>query len=124
MEITSTMLYLISRLDNIQIMSVLFIITGIIMGTIGCIVYTDNYSGNQAFGKKVFTISIIIVIINSLISVLIPTTKEMATIIILPRIVNSDSIEQIQKDSGELYGLALEKLKEMLKKEKEIENNP
>jgi len=117
MEITSTMLYLITRLDNIQIISGILMIAGIIGIVIGLVIYTDNYSSNQDIGKKLLIISIIIIIINLFIAILTPTTKEMATIIILPRITNSDSIEKIQKDSGELYGLALDKLKEMLKNE-------
>ena len=114
MEITSTMLYLITRLDNIGLTSCIIMIMGIIGMIVGSILCVEN----GALGKQIFKRSTIVAIIFVLIMILTPTTKEMAVILVLPRIVNSDSIEQIQKDSGELYGLALEKLKEMWENDK------
>ena len=114
MEITSTMLYLITRLDNIGLMSCIIMIMGIIGMIAGSVICAEN----SVLGKEIFKRSTIVTIIFVLITILTPTTKEMATIIILPRIANSDSIERVQKDSGELYGLALDKLKKMLEKDK------
>jgi len=63
---------------------------------------------------KVCSMTLIpMVIFLILAAVLIPSTKQMATIIIAPKIINN---EVLKDDLKELYGLAKEELKDLIKK--------
>lgn len=76
--------------------------------------------------KKVFKIPAIILSIVFMISVvvaiagaLMPSTKQLAAIYGIPKIVNSEWVtETVPKDAADIYGLAKEWLIETMKEEK------
>jgi hypothetical protein len=56
--------------------------------------------------------------VTIVIGMLIPSTKEMAVIIVAPKIVNSEFVqEDLPEEAKELYGLAKQYLKEQVEKE-------
>lgn len=55
-----------------------------------------------------------IFVVSGLISTFIPTTKTMAAIIVLPRIVSAENLDTVSNDAGDIYKLAMSRLKEAL----------
>lgn len=49
--------------------------------------------------------------------VLIPTTKTMAAILIVPRLATAENLQTVSKDTGDLYKLAMQRLKDALGEE-------
>ena len=44
----------------------------------------------------------------------IPDTKTMAAIIVLPKIASAENLQTVSKDAGEIYGLAMQRLKDAI----------
>lgn len=64
--------------------------------------------------KKVETILISLFIIFGGLKVVIPTQKEMAAIIVVPRIINNKQIQQIDKNGLDLTAMATDYLKSIM----------
>jgi hypothetical protein len=67
--------------------------------------------------KKIFKILLFFIPVWFIVN-FTPSTKEYAVIKVLPKIANSDFTKQIQKDMPEIYTMAIEKMKSILKEEK------
>ena len=61
--------------------------------------------------RRAIKCSVIALVISTLGAILTPSTKQMAAIIVVPKIVNSTAV---QKDIPELYSLGVEWLKDKL----------
>lgn len=132
MEITESTVYWITRMDSIHIfLTVFYILSGVLAAFSFILFFATFMVCNGIEGKekefysamklelKTFFTGIISFIIIFLISVFIPTTKEMALIKVLPAISNSRFVsEELPKEAGEIYMLAKEALKEKLVGEK------
>lgn len=53
-----------------------------------------------------------------LISCLVPSTKTIAAIYVLPKILKGDTIETVAKDGADIYRLGIDRLKEILEEPK------
>ena len=108
MELTTWSMYWLVKLDNIQ---TFFIIMGFFS------------SGSALFGPliaigvevekyalKILLISISVVVLSFGCATLIPNTKQMAAIVILPKIINN---EQVQQMPDKILNLGLEWLEEL-----------
>lgn len=71
--------------------------------------------------KKRFYISALIAGLLAVPTCLIPTTKQMAMIKVIPAIANSEEVKQLRGDAKELYDLGIEAAKEYLSKKTENE---
>ena len=132
MEITGSTIYWITRMDGIHDFLIgLCIITSILAVLSLIILFSTFMVCNGIEGKekefysvmklelKTFFTGIISFIIIFLISVFIPTTKEMAMIKVLPAISNSKFMsEELPKDIREVYLMAKDAVKEKLVGEK------
>lgn len=128
MEITESTIYWITRLDGIHnFLGILGVITGApaVLSLIAFCVTFMTSEGEEEFHTamklelRAFLIGIVLFVVFSLVSVFIPTTKEMALIKVLPAISNSRFVsEELPKEAGEIYMLAKEALKEKLVGEK------
>lgn len=128
MEITESTIYWITRLDGIHnFLGILGVITcaPAVLSLIAFCVNFMTSEGEEEFHMamklelRAFLIGIVLFVVFSLVSVFIPTTKEMALIKVLPAISNSRFVsEELPKEAGEIYMLAKEALKEKLVGEK------
>src|SRR3990167_2600057 len=50
----------------------------------------------------------------SIMATFIPSTKTMAAIIVLPKIASADNLNTVSKDAGDIYELAMKRLKDAL----------
>ena len=139
MNITPAQMYWLVKLDDIRsIIEGLHClpILMIVYSLIGAIVFTIMYffAGNGTFemfsGKtneefqniretlwkwrgtcmKLGILSVVFTVVISLASILIPSTKQMAAIMIVPRIANSEKVQTI---GNKVYDLAVEWMEEL-----------
>jgi hypothetical protein len=105
-------MYMLTRLDTL---SSFFGITCFLSASCitGVLIYANM---EDAFNelRRAIKYSVIALIISTCGVILIPSTKEMAAIIVVPKIVNSTAV---QKDVPELYSLGVEWLKDKLGKD-------
>jgi predicted MFS family arabinose efflux permease len=110
MEMTSWDLYWITRLDDIKF---ILIATGVI-GILGTFFF--NIIDDRLSCGKPFIICIILFFFVGILGIATPTVKQIAAILILPKIINN---QEIQKLPSNITNLANEWLEELRpKKEK------
>ena len=123
--ITPMELYWITRLDNINVAcAILLTVFAISMIMSGSILFGDvniDYEQHKLNKKArrytllTFRLSVFAVFLLISAVVLIPSTKEMAIIKVLPAIVNNPSV---QKECSDLYRLAKNGLQELVTSDK------
>jgi hypothetical protein len=117
--------YLLTRLDYFQDLfhAITIIAVVLLVGNFVAMLITLR---KELHCKKVscyFKITIPLLIVSSVFSSLIPTTKEAAFIYIAPAIVNNQDIQKTIKKLPELSVLGIEYLGEVVKKEKDQLNH-
>ncbi len=101
-------MYMLTRLDPLC----MFFAIACIVSSI-CVIGSVVLAGPDRWKefRRAIKYSVIALVISTCGTILVPSTKEMAAIIIVPKIANSTAV---QKDVPELYGLGVEWLKEKL----------
>jgi hypothetical protein len=64
------------------------------------------------YGRRIATVAVLAVLVNAF----LPDSKTAAAVVLIPAIANN---ETVQKEAGELYQLAKDGLRELVKPEKE-----
>ena len=125
MTITPTMLYWILMLDNIRLHAppvfgiFAFLTICGIAGHIGYCISNKKKKSNTLITILSFVASLFIIISIST-GILLPNTKQMATILVAPKLINSSFVqEDLPKEAKELYGMAKSYLKEQITETKE-----
>ena len=95
------------------IIVLLFILASVFL-IAGCIMQDDVWNDcTHETGEtliKISPLSAVVAVVLLLVNCLLPTTREMAAIIIVPRIANS---EKVQTVGNQLYDLAVEWMEEL-----------
>lgn len=126
--ITPFELYWILKLDDIISLFVILILISVI----GIVVvpwiafstgWADSEKGNVAKTIKFTFIPLVLAVLFGLVQVFTPTTKQMATILLLPKIATEENVQLVSKEAKELYGLVKEFLKDEFNPEKDKENH-
>jgi hypothetical protein len=119
---TGTEIYWLTRLDGIVNLSTVMAIFGTvsaIVGTIVLVVWAVCENGKADNGWWFLLKTIIIVWIASILFVLatlfVPTTKEMAAIIVVPKIVNNEQVKELPENVLDLANEWIKSKKEELK---------
>lgn len=115
--ITPSLIYWITRLDPLHSAGCLMAALGIVIGLFlfGPIFDTDIGGEAIANVKRAQKLILAIGIVGLLICTFVPTKKEAAAMIVIPRIANSETVEQI---GDEVKTLAVEWLEELRPKSK------
>lgn len=120
--ITPMQMYWLTRLDSFVVMLacvfILLIVAVLVFGCVGAELRSkqrewrhdtdESVNAVRATGKRLHRYAIVLAVCAAVILVVgcfIPTTKEMAAIIIVPKIANS---EKVQAAGNKLYDLAVE----------------
>ena len=122
--------YLWCRIDMVKELVCVFMAIGIVGSTISFLTwkvnigYVSSYSEESThyseylsyatIGENIFKKLIFITLLFSIISIAVPTQKQIATIIILPKLANSEIVQELPSDMKDLYGIAKGYLKEKL----------
>lgn len=113
--ITGVQMYWLTRLDGIHDLlcgimvasCVAWGILSVIAGVATFVSDTKEERQKAAFARRVWLGAALIALLSGLIHVFTPTTKELAAIIVVPRIANSQLVtEKIPQELSELYTLA------------------
>lgn len=116
---TTGQMYFISICDglkNVFIYSSVIIIAVFI--TMFIVLVSEDYDSNDntiKFIKRFFLTCTPIMIIFIFAAVLIPTSKQMTTIVVIPKIANAERLDNV---NPEVYDIALEWLKKIESEEK------
>lgn len=138
MNITPSMLYWLTRLDEISCLVFIVCIAAIAVGlvfTIGGFVAWDSAATAKIYEKekdeqaarersasrfkRALHIGLLVALPLAVAETLIPSTKQMAAIIVVPKIANSEVVAEMGDTAKELVGLAKAWLVE-LKPKKEV----
>lgn len=97
MEITSTTIYLITRLDSIGKLLTWASILAFLLFILLCFFYSEvKAQGDAKTAKETSRVSTVVLIVSAalvVLNVLTPTTKEMAAIVIIPKVANSETVQ-------------------------------
>lgn len=125
--ITTAQMYWLTRLDNVHdLLCGILVATCIALGTFSVIAGIATFVSDSeselrkaAFARRVWLGAALIALLSGLIHVFTPTTKEMAAIIVVPKIANSTLVtEKIPQELSELYTLAKQYMIDSLKEKK------
>ena len=120
--ITESSMYWILKLDDFCTLFKVFVfLTGIFSVVVAISsavkaanVYDDDDRKFVETTKKYFFRSAILTIILALIIALLPSTKQMAMIKVLPKIANSEIVGEMSADAKEIYRMGIKAIKESL----------
>lgn len=137
--ITPSQIYWLAKLDDIRSFFIdgflsgiilVLVVLGVVASVILTIVYLATYdeidegtsnvikrTRNMSYG--VLITGIILGIVTNLIAAFIPSTKQMAAIVVIPRIANSEAVSELGDLGKDLVGLAKEWVEEIRPKKKE-----
>ena len=97
--ITPSTIYWLTRCDAIKDLAAGLLQISLLLGTIGLIGFAaSEMSGGEManpFGRRFYKTVIAVLSATLLAITFLPTTKEMAAIIVVPRIANSESVQQL-----------------------------
>ena len=118
MNITPSLIYCITRLDPLNRVGCVMAALGIIIGLFlfGPILDSDLDEEDIATLKRAQKWFLTIGIVGALVCTFVPTKQEAAAIIVIPRIANSETVEQI---GDGVKTLAVEWLEELRPKKEE-----
>ena len=120
--ITESELYWILKLDDIgNLLTGCTIILSIISILLVVMTIAQTYGDDFLFDDSVWRRSrfariavYITLIVFGITLTLMPSTKQMAALKVIPAIVNSDAVKDVSSDTKELYKLGVSALKEKL----------
>jgi len=123
MDISAWDLYWVFRLDNIHNLLTVTIGVTIILAAVGSFILTalwedkDKQTGDGKvfrWARTKYLPTCLVLLLALIAKVFLPTTREMAAIVVLPRLAQSQVVtEKLPAEAAELYGM----LKQWLKKE-------
>lgn len=116
--ITESTMYWILKLDDI--IKALGVIAGIsiILGSIAIVAWmalmSDDKRNLAKYPRMYFFICLTVLISIMVIRPLIPSTRQMAMIKVVPIITNSEIVSEMKGDAKELYRMGIDAIKEQL----------
>ena len=106
MNITGFEIYLITRLDGLKLFISISAVCVAILSLFLFYISIDEKKDKIEAGLMTGGIcGLVVSVLLAFGNIMIPTTKEAAAIVILPRVINSSEVKQT---CGELYTLAME----------------
>ena len=106
MNITPATMYWITRFDGI---STFLVIGGLFLGISGLICATGSILDNETKIVKCGLCASLLGVIFLAVSIFVPSTKEMAAILMVPAIANNEKVQDV---GNKLYDLTVEWLDE------------
>lgn len=111
---TTAQMYWLTRLDALEVLSIIMIVLGLFVTVVTTAIYLCGFNDIERNVKRVLRnilrVSIPALVIGIAIDVFVPNTKEMAAILVVPRIANSESLSDI---ADGVKTLAVEWLEEL-----------
>lgn len=99
--ITHSMIYWITRLQGLNALFAILlassIVTALVTGFIGLIAMTDGGDDEPEFKTcmKICKRAVFVGIVAAIGVIMLPTTKEAAAIVVIPKIANSETVQEL-----------------------------
>lgn len=112
MEITPFEIYLVMQMDSFCVLfSVLFLFMGgLALASVFVVCEYDTENKRRTLFKKVLMVTATLSVVSLLLAVFIPSSKTVAAMYVVPKIVNN---ENVQKIPDEMLQLFRESIKDM-----------
>ena len=112
----SLFIYLLSVVDNLRIIIVVFMVIGYVIG-LGAILFIGDTTAEEERNKclKVSLVFIIVAFLNTFLFILIPKSKVIAAMYIVPKIVSSKAGQKMAKLPEKFVDILNAKMTEYLK---------
>jgi hypothetical protein len=106
------MMYLITRASSINsVFECIGVISGVAVVVALAILFAvvgDPDASDLSWGKKIVKIGVIVFLISSILSCLVPTTPELAAIYLIPKIVNNEQCQKVPENALRFLNKKLE----------------
>ena len=121
MNITPSLIYWITRLDSVIVFAVIALLlslgASIVIGFGYSVVKCEDGEEKASGLIKPLKTSISVLVISTIVAVFVPSSKEGAAMIVIPRVANSESVKDIGDGIVTLAKEWIEELKPSTKKE-------
>lgn len=125
--ITESMIFWILKLDDLRFLFMMGSISSIVIFAITAFVWgiqADEGKINASItAKSICKKALISAIVCACLIVILPSTKQMAMIKVIPMVVNSEIVHTMSNDAKQIYELAINALKEKLTIEDKNQKN-
>jgi hypothetical protein len=113
---TGTEMYWLLMLDNISTMFVILcFVSGfaivVVSALVLCATEDMGWEDVKPFAKPFYVIAVPLFIITCIAATMLPTTKQMAAIIVVPKIINNETVQELPAKLLELGVDWIEELK-------------
>lgn len=113
--VTTTQMYWITRLDAIEAMGIAMTLLGLFVTVVTTAFYLCFFNeiaeNVRRMLRNILRVSVPVLAIGIAIGIFVPNTKEMAAILVVPRIANSESVSDIADGAKTLAVEWLEELR-------------
>ena len=97
--ITTTQMYWLTRLNALEALGIIAIVLGLVVTVITTMIYACYFNAMEEHERRVvkniLRVSIPALALGIAVDVFVPNTKEMAAILVVPRLANSESVSDI-----------------------------
>jgi len=109
-------LYWLLKLDDIRhfLISISVILAS--GGLFGIFIWKMEFNGKGNIKAAIISLLVVVPML-SITATLLPTTKQMAAIYVLPPIINNEKVQQVPNDLLDILGLSIERAKKELSNE-------
>lgn len=94
--VTTTQMYWLTKLDALEGFSVVMTMLGLLVTAVATMLYAafswNTMEYERRMMRNILRVSVPVLAIGIAVDVFVPSTKEMAAILVVPRIVNSESL--------------------------------
>ena len=101
MNVTPMGIYLLTRCNAIVFVCIILTLAFFVVSIVFFILYIDDrnlYHNDDKCYRNCLIVSSLLFVASMLASALIPTTKEMAAIVVIPKIANSETVKGLGND--------------------------
>lgn len=122
MNITPSLIYWITRLDSVIVSATIALILSLIVSVAvsfayAIVKYGEKNDDADALAKPLKHLFSVLAI-STVVAVFVPSSKEVAAMIVIPRVANSESVKDISEGIVTLAKEWIEELKPSAKKDK------
>lgn len=116
--ITESMIFWILKLDDLRLLFMIVSLSSVLIFAVTAVVWglqaDEGKIKASLTAKSICKKALISSVVCGFLAVILPSTKQMAMIKVIPMVVNSEIVHTMSNDAKQIYELAINALKEKL----------
>ena len=116
--ITEGMIFWILKLDDLRLLFMIVSLSSVLIFAVTAVVWglqaDEGKIKASLTAKSICKKSLVSSVVCGFLAVILPSTKQMAMIKVIPMVVNSEIVHTMSNDAKQIYELAINALKEKL----------